>query len=108
MQDTHDHIPGTVLRGALAARWVAEHGVPVTTTPEFLDIFEGDGAFGPLHSELSVPVPLSVHLHKYRPEPGRCAKEMWDEATAKVPDKCEDCAKPLERSKGTMNFVNSQ
>ena len=38
VQDTYDHIPGIVLRGALAARWIAVLGKEVTTSERFLDV----------------------------------------------------------------------
>lgn len=96
-QDTHDHIPGTVLRGALAAAWIREHGAPDPDSRDFLDIFEGDGSFGPLHSPESFPVPLSYKQHKYAPGPG--CRRWWDEATEKAPQQC-CCGQDLENGKG--------
>ncbi|MBK0869632.1 hypothetical protein INP57_22720 [Saccharopolyspora sp. HNM0986] len=99
VQDTYDHVPGTVLRGALAARWIAEHGVEVTKSRDFLEVFEGSGSFAPLHSEASVPAPLSVKVHKYGPGP-TCTTLWWDAATGDEQQHCTACGDPLEFSKG--------
>ncbi|WP_017975259.1 type III-B CRISPR module-associated Cmr3 family protein [Actinopolyspora halophila] len=100
-QDTHEHIPGSVLRGALAAVWIQRHGTGITTTPEFTRIFEGEGGFGPLHCPASLPVPLSMRTHKY-PHTNRCRQLWWDEARYETADFCPtaDCASPLETGKG--------
>ena len=36
-QDTHNHVPGSVLRGALAAAWIHRRGREVTRSSEFLE-----------------------------------------------------------------------
>lgn len=97
-QDTHQHIPGSVLRGALAAVWIARHGTDVTRTPPFLTAFEGDGSFGPLFSARGRPVPLSVLAHKY--DPGDCPRRWWDRALRGDATHCEHCREPFEASKG--------
>jgi CRISPR-associated protein Csx10 len=101
-QDTYDHVPGSVLRGALAATWLRTPGAPGADHPVFREVFEGDGAFGPLHSAESLPTPLSMWTHKTGPLP-TCPTPWWDETTDKVPDQCQHCPEPratLERSKG--------
>lgn len=98
-QDTHDHLPGSVLRGALAARWIQHHGEPSTTDSEFAEIFEGGGSFGPLHAHGGLPVPLSVARHKY--EPGNDCKQLWwDRALGETASRCPNCDQKLEESKG--------
>jgi CRISPR-associated protein Csx10 len=97
-QDTHNHIPGSVLRGALAAAWIHRRGQEVTQLPEFLETFEGAGSFGPLHSEASLPVPLSVKRHKYAASEN-CRSE-WDAAYDEHATTCDECEDPLVFSKG--------
>lgn len=95
-QDTHDHVPGAVLRGALAAHWLRD-GEPDAA---FLDAFEGDGGFGPLHSADSLPIPLSVSVHKTSPGPG-CHRWWWDAVTEPtIPERCPDCLRRLVPSTG--------
>lgn len=101
-QDTHDHVPGAVLRGALAARWIQHHGEPSTTDFEFTDIFEGGGSFGPLHAHGCLPVPLSVARHKYAPGE-KCKQLWWDRALGETASRCPDCDQKLEESKGQSN-----
>ncbi|ASU77597.1 hypothetical protein CDG81_03915 [Actinopolyspora erythraea] len=100
-QDSHDHIPGSVLRGALAAVWLREHGTGANTSPEFERIFEGEGSFGPLHYASSKPVPLSMLTHKYEPT-DECHTLWWDRARGEKASYCpvDNCASPLEESKG--------
>lgn len=97
-QETHNHVPGSVLRGALAAAWIRRRGRGITRSPEFVETFEGTGSFGPLHSEGSLPVPLSVKKHKYASSAG-CGSE-WDAAYGEKATTCEACGDPLVFSKG--------
>ncbi|MGI8310535.1 type III-B CRISPR module-associated Cmr3 family protein [Saccharopolyspora hattusasensis] len=94
-QESYDHITGTAVRGALAAQWLLAHGDP---DDDFLEIFEGDGVFGPLHATASLPVPLSVKVHKYRAD-DRCRVLWWDAIHEEV-DVCQYCKQKLEFSKG--------
>lgn len=98
-QDTYDHVPGSVLRGALAAAWLRTPGTPGPDTPRFRAVFEGEGAFGPLHSAESLPVPLSVWTHK-ADLAADCPTRWWDELDADVPGACPVCHGRLVRSKG--------
>ncbi len=98
-QEVHNHVPGSVLRGALAAERLRHHGNAINTTPEFLEIFEGEGSFGPLHCLASLPIPLSVRVHKYAPQ-DNCQQLWWDEALGESASNCPKCQSPLERSKG--------
>lgn len=98
-QDTFDHVPGSVVRGAYAATWIRTHGVDITTTPEFTAMFEGTGTFGPLHTDASLPLPLSVYRHKY--EPSRiCEWLWWDRALGHDETECPDCGQQLEPGRG--------
>ncbi|MEU6261931.1 type III-B CRISPR module-associated Cmr3 family protein [Saccharopolyspora shandongensis] len=94
-QESYDHIPGAAVRGALAAQWLLAHGDP---NDDFLEIFEGDAVFGPLHCAASLPVPLSVKVHKYRAGDD-CKKLWWDSVDEEV-DACPWCERKLEYSKG--------
>ncbi|MEV6229056.1 type III-B CRISPR module-associated Cmr3 family protein [Saccharopolyspora shandongensis] len=98
--DAYDHIPGTVLRGALAAVWIRERGAPTDDSREFLDVFEGDGSFGPLHPAAGVPVPVSVQRHKYQHDPDKCRRLWWDRALDEGAEVCDQCDQQLEPSKG--------
>lgn len=98
-QDIHNHVPGSVLRGAVAAVWLRHLGRAAATTPEFIEIFDGEGSFGPLHSTASPPIPLSVRVHKYEPTP-RCRQLWWDAALGDIAESCPRCESPLEFSKG--------
>lgn len=99
---THDHIPGSVLRGACAAAWIRARGEPVPGTAHrqaFIEAFESDGVFGPLHCNGSFPVPVSVMRHKYRAEPG-CRQLWWDRSLGEKATECSDCGQALEAAKG--------
>ncbi|MDI2029512.1 type III-B CRISPR module-associated Cmr3 family protein [Saccharopolyspora sp. TS4A08] len=97
-QEVYDHIPGSVLRGAIAAVW-RQKGID-PTSEKFLDVFEGEGSFGPLHSSQSLPIPISVHLHKHVPLED-CTLS-WDAADPEEvhPERCSHCGSEYEASKG--------
>ena len=99
---THHYLPGTVVRGAFAAAWIAAHGVPSHDAPgrqEFLRLFEGEVRFGPLFGPAQV-LPLSVVGHKYN-APAECQDAEYDRALQDdVPDHCPDCRTKLEHPKG--------
>lgn len=103
---TRDHIPGSVVRGALAAAWLARNGVSKRGTPareEFLALFEGGVRFGPLLSEGAEAPSLSVIGHKYAHEDKcehveiDCAEQALD---YEPPDECPQCGSPMEQSRG--------
>ena len=95
---TLDYVPGTVVRGAFAAAWLARHGVSTPGTPErgeFLRLFEGGVRFGALVLEGAEFTPLSLLSHKYRPT--NCAVAEYDRAASQeAPSECPDCESPLE------------
>lgn len=99
-QKTLGHVPGSVLRGAFAAAWLARNAaVTSANRDEFVALFEGEVIYGPLFASHPTS-PLSVLIHKY-PARDSCARTYWDEATFddQVPTSCPDCASPLQRSK---------
>ncbi|WP_433678309.1 type III-B CRISPR module-associated Cmr3 family protein [Nocardia sp. CA-119907] len=97
--DSFDHIPGAVLRGACAAAWIRRHGAPTADDAVFAEIFDGAGTFGPLHSPQSLPLPLSIRTHKYRPTED-CTQLWWDQALGPQSTTCPDCHQDLQDSKG--------
>lgn len=105
---THTHIPGTVLRGALARAWLIEHGRTEPGSPQrdkFCALFERGVRFGPLFAPGSMVVPLSVRRCKYRSIP-ECAQVWHDEAEQTTPPAaCEHCGGPLEPGRGEVEFV---
>lgn len=99
---THDHIPGSVLRGACAAAWIRTLGAPEPGTAHrqaFTEVFESDGVYGPLHRAGGFPVPISVLVHKYQAEPG-CRRLWWDRSLGADATECPDCGQGLEAAKG--------
>ncbi|MGH3902436.1 MAG: type III-B CRISPR module-associated Cmr3 family protein [Pseudonocardiaceae bacterium] len=99
---THHHIPGSVLRGACAAAWIRALGTPEPGTAHrqpFIEAFESDGGFGPLHRAGSLPVPVSVLVHKYQEEQG-CQRLWWDRSLGAQDTECPDCSQNLEAAKG--------
>ncbi|MGW1144459.1 type III-B CRISPR module-associated Cmr3 family protein [Streptomyces sp. NPDC002454] len=100
---THLHIPGSVLRGALAAAWLLDHGplaqAPTRARREFLALFEGQVAYGPLFAPGSHVVPLSVLRCKYR----QCGLVV-DEAFPGQETRPCPCG-PLEPGRGAVEFA---
>lgn len=105
LTDTHRFVPGSVLRGALAASWLAEHRAPApetTADTEFQRIFEGTVRFGPLYPDDDALRPLSVFGCKYAADPG-CQAVAHDAAfDGPAPNRCLACAGPMVPSKGTI------
>lgn len=118
--DTHTHVPGSVLRGALAAAWLRAYGPPQDAPParraEFEQLFEGGVRFGPLFDAGSAVVPLSVYRCKYRPT-AACETSYTDQAApadgAASPDagrpRCPHCDDgPMVSGKGEVTFFSSR
>jgi len=99
---TLEHVPGTVVRGAFAASWLARNGVSAAGTPEraeFLRLFEGGVRFGPLLRPGTEFLPLSVVTHKYQAKE-TCTEVEFDRAvTGEAPLRCPDCGSPLDQVK---------
>lgn len=108
LTDTHRFVPGSVLRGALAALWLAEHRPPkpdTTADPEFQRIFEGAVRFGPLYPDDDALRPLSVFGCKYANDDG-CRGFAHDAAfDGPAPAACPSCGSPVEASKGHIDGV---
>jgi CRISPR-associated protein Csx10 len=110
---TYLHIPGSVLRGALAGAWLAEHGdpdpvrrgraiIPCQRRAEFTELFESGVRFGPLLSPGSYIAPMSVRRCKYPSTPG-CKEVAIDEAfTDAPPGRCPECGGVLEAGRGDV------
>ena len=100
---TMEHIPGSVVRGAFAAAWLARNGPsqPGTTQrKEFLDLFEGGVRFGSLLRDGTEFMSFAVVGHRYEPEE-KCAVVDYDRAMGDEPPRyCLDCGSPLEQRKG--------
>ncbi|GAA0901314.1 type III-B CRISPR module-associated Cmr3 family protein [Streptomyces thermoalcalitolerans] len=110
--DTHRHIPGSVLRGALAASWIAQYGPPQQADPaardHFLRLFEGPVRYGPLLDAHSDVVPLSVLRCKYRPKEEKCEQFFHDQATDPTPlarqPECTACRGRTQNGRGEVEF----
>jgi CRISPR-associated protein Csx10 len=77
---SHAHVPGSVLRGAIASAWLNRYG---TTDATFRAVFDRDLRFGPLFADGTDLQPLSVRSCKYDPE--HCGAQgystsYWDAA----------------------------
>jgi CRISPR-associated protein Csx10 len=117
LTDTHRFVPGSVLRGALAAVWLAEHRPPKPDTSgdaEFQRLFEGRVRFGPLYPSDDALRPLSVFGCKYADDDA-CRKYADDDACRRFAHDaafdgaaratCPACDSPVEASKGHVNGV---
>ncbi|MGH3168987.1 MAG: hypothetical protein ACRDN0_24290, partial [Trebonia sp.] len=62
---THSFVPGSVLRGALAAAWIAEHGPPHPGSAAFGELFDGPIRYGPMFVPGAALVPVSAWRCKY-------------------------------------------
>jgi len=102
---THSFVPGSVLRGALAAAWIAEHGPPTAGSGDqarFRDLFDGQIRYGPLHVPGATVIPVSVRMCKY-PKDDDCKRQAVDEAFESAANsQCPACSGPLEQGKGDV------
>lgn len=98
---TLEHLPGSAVRGAFAAAWIARNGVPdARTRREFLRLFEGGVRFGALLRAGTEAESLAVVRHKYVPEDS-CRVTDYDRAAGDDPPLyCPDCGSPLEPARG--------
>jgi CRISPR-associated protein Csx10 len=99
---THSFVPGSVLRGALAAAWIAEHGPPPDGSAAFGGLFDGPIRYGPMYVPGTVVVPVSVRLCKY-PKNEFCKAQAVD-AAFEAGAKCPACSGPLEPGKGQVEL----
>jgi CRISPR-associated protein Csx10 len=100
---THSFVPGSVLRGALAAAWIAEHGPPTDASPAFRELFDGPIRYGPMYVPGTAVVPVSVRLCKY-PKDDRCLVQAIDAAFDEKTVNCPACCGPLEPGKGQVQL----
>jgi CRISPR-associated protein Csx10 len=100
--DTHPFAPGSVLRGALAAAWIAENGPPTAAcgAAAFRELFDGPIRYGPMFVPGTVVVPVSVRRCKY-PRDANCESQAVDEAF-ETGSHCPACLGPLEPGKGQV------
>jgi CRISPR-associated protein Csx10 len=100
---TMEHIPGSVVRGALAVAWLARNGISRPGTPgreEFLNLFEGPVRYGALLRDGTEFMSLAVVGHKYAPTDA-CAIVDYDRAAGEEPPPfCPDCGSPLDQQRG--------
>jgi|GEM_PF-576127 len=106
--ESHPYVPGSVLRGALAAAWIAEYGPPDQCDPadaaRFRLLFDSGVRYGPLLPAGSRRVPMSVYRCKY-PRDLACRGFVDDRAFGSEPAKtCPSCDGPLMPGKGTLEL----
>lgn len=99
----HRYAPGSVLRGVLAATWIAEHGPPTvgSDAAAFRELFDGQARYGPLFVVGTVVVPVSAWLCKYPREDKGCQSQAIDRAF-EAGGNCPTCSGPLEQGKGQV------
>jgi CRISPR-associated protein Csx10 len=104
ISDGHPFVPGSVLRGALAAAWIAEQEPDLVpgNDPQFRSLFEGVVRFGPLFTDPRCLRPMSVFSCKY-PSTPTCGTSTYDAAFAEDPPGECSCGAPLEQSKGQVD-----
>jgi len=107
VRQTHNFLPGPVIRGALASAWLAGRRFDDLDAVErelFVELFEGGVRFGPAYFG-SAPLGVSVLQHKYGPLHS-CKRPSWDRAflsEVDVPVECPDCRQPLVEAKGEID-----
>lgn len=108
---TMEHIPGSVVRGALAAAWLARNGISRPGTrarEEFLSLFEGGVRFGALLRPGTEFMSLAVAGHKYEPETS-CPIVDYDRALGDQPPAyCPECDSPLDQLRGLTGKRNAR
>ena len=90
------YLPGSAIRGALAAHWKSRFGDPDDAFEHQVEALRVGPAL-PVDAE---QMPLSVYRCKYPVDPG-CAR-VYDDAFGELPKdrRCRSCGRPLEQSKG--------
>jgi CRISPR-associated protein Csx10 len=103
------YVPGSTLRGALAAAWIREHGEPQAhpRRSEFIDLFEGEIRYGLLLQDGTGVVPLTVRRCKY-PTEAECSTWCEDAAYAPEAIACPHCGGGVESGKGEVSGVLSR
>ncbi|WP_300603279.1 type III-B CRISPR module-associated Cmr3 family protein [Trebonia sp.] len=105
------HVPGTAVRGAFAAAWIARNGAPEPGNPkreQFLRLFEGGVRFGALLLPGTEFDSRAVFRHKYDPDENRCRHVDYDQARGHEPPlQCPDCSSPLTQGKGLYSQADT-
>lgn len=103
-KSTLPYVPGSTLRGALAAAWIREHGLPDASNArrqDFLRLFERDVRYGPLFQEGTSVVPLSAVWCKY-PRTESCEQWGIDAAVDGEARICPHCHNGIDVGKGEI------
>lgn len=106
--DSLGAMPGSVLRGALAAAWIREHGTPITSRSaqnEFRQLFDGAIRYGPLNVEGSGLEPLDVLVCKYEETEG-CRSFAVDLCHEPAVEQCTMCSGPVQPGRGRVVGVD--
>lgn len=109
-RDIYRYVPGIVLRGAMAAIWIASYGLPTGAgRTSFRRLFEEGMRPGPLRSQGARMRPLSVSHCKYPSDADHRARSHQDEAlgdNAAARTRCgvDGCAMPVEHGRGELEF----
>jgi CRISPR-associated protein Csx10 len=104
---TLPYVPGSTVRGALAAAWIQQNGIPDSGNPlreQFIGLFERDIRYGPLWQEGTTVVPLTALWCKYPSTPA-CAAWSADAAVDGDTTTCPHCGKGTEAGKGEVTGV---
>lgn len=110
---TTRHIPGSAVRGAFAAAWIARYGPPEPGHPkrdEFIRLFEDQVRFGALLAPGTEFDSLAVLRHKYGPREGVCRHVDFDQATetGAPPVQCPECDSPFIQGKGLRTRTDAR
>jgi CRISPR-associated protein Csx10 len=101
---TLPYVPGSTVRGALAAAWIRQNGTPVAANKlrdEFVELFEGDICYGPLLQDGTSVTPLTATWCKYPSTPA-CGQWSADAAVDGDIIVCPHCGKGTENGKGEV------
>ncbi|MBO3752844.1 hypothetical protein J5X84_42920 [Streptosporangiaceae bacterium NEAU-GS5] len=104
------YVPGSTVRGALAATWIRDHGVPGRDNPrrdEFVELFEGEVLYSPLMQDGTAVIPLTALRCKY-PKDDACQAWSADAAVDGPSLTCPQCRGGVETGKGEVTGVASR
>lgn len=105
---TLPYVPGSVVRGALAAAWIREYGVPKPSSPhrdDFIALFEGNVLYRPLFQAGTFVVPMSAVQCKY-PSTDGCRTWSVDAAFDGDAWLCPACERGVDTGKGQVSGLN--
>lgn len=105
------YVPGTMVLGAVAARWIRQFGTPQSNPrrAEFVELFHGSIRWSALMPDGAVREPMSVQVCKYgsRLDGDPCQSFANDTAYAAPVPQCPICQGPTEHAKGALRGVRS-